>query len=131
MTLLRAGQPVKVTVELARAPKLEREMKKFQETNFEFTARDLSFFDRVDDDLPEDLPGTRVTEVKDGGWAALGQLQANDIIQSVNQKPVTDIPSLEATMKEIARTKPKFVIFRVLRGIHIRYLELEPNWNNK
>jgi serine protease Do len=131
LTLLRAGQPVKVTVELARAPKLEREMKKFQETNFEFTARDLSFFDRVDDDLPEDLPGTRVTEVKDGGWAALGQLQANDIIQSVNQKPVTDIPSLEATMKEIARTKPKFVIFRVLRGIHIRYLELEPNWNNK
>jgi serine protease Do len=130
LRILRDGEPLTIAVELARAPKLEREMKKFQDANFEFTVRDLSFFDRVHDDLPEDLPGALVTEVKDGGWAALGQLFANDIIQAVNEKPVTDVAALEATMKAVVQQKPKFVVLRVMRGIHTRYLELEPNWDN-
>ena len=130
LSLLRDGQPVKLTVELARSPKLEREMKKFQDTDFEFSARDLSFFDRVHDDLPEDLPGVLVTEVKDGSWAVVGQLQANDIIQTVNGQPVTQIDMLETTMKSIVRQRPKFVVLRVVRGIHTRYLELEPSWDN-
>ena len=130
LSLRRDGQPVKLTVELARSPKLEREMKKFQDTDFEFSARDLSFFDRVHDDLPEDLPGVLVTEVKDGSWAAVGQLQANDIIQTVNGQPVTQIDMLETTMKSIVQQRPKFVVLRVVRGIHTRYLELEPSWDN-
>ena len=130
LSLLRDGQPVKLTVELARSPKLEREMKKFQDTDFEFSARDLSFFDRVHDDLPEDLPGVLVTEVKDGSWAAVGQLQANDIIQTVNGQPVAQIDMLETTMKSIVQQRPKFVVLRVVRGIHTRYLELEPSWDN-
>ena len=105
-------------------------MKKFQDTDFKFSARDLSFFDRVHDDLPEDLPGVLVTEVKDGSWAAVGQLQANDIIQTVNGQPVTQIDMLETTMKSIVHQRPKFVVLRVVRGIHTRYLELEPSWDN-
>jgi serine protease Do len=131
LRILRNGQPLTFAVELARAPKLDREMKKFQDANFEFTVRDLSFFDRVEDDLPEDLPGALVAEVKDGGWAALGELFANDIIQAVNQKTVTDVAALEAMMKAIAQQKPKFVVLRVIRGVHIHYLELEPNWDNR
>jgi carbohydrate-selective porin OprB len=46
---------------------------------------------RVRDDLPEDLPGVLVTEVKDGSWAAVGQLQSNDIVQTVNSQPVAEI----------------------------------------
>jgi serine protease Do len=130
LSLLRDGQSMTASVELARSPKLEREMRKFLDNNFEFTARDLSFFDRVEDDLPENLAGVLVTEVKDGGWAALGEMSANDIIQAVNEKPVADIGALEATMTAVAQDKPKFVVLRVLRGIHTRYLELEPNWNN-
>jgi len=128
LKIQRDGQPVTMTVELVRAPKLEREMKKFQDHNFEFTVRDLCFFDRVRDDLPEDLPGAIVTDVKDGGWAALGQLSANDIVQSINAEPVIDVVGLERLMKTIAQQKPKFVVLKVQRGIHTRYLELEPNW---
>ena len=130
LSVLRDGQPLTIPVELARSPKLEREMRKFQDANFEFTARDLSFFDRVENDLPENLSGVLATEVKDGGWAALGELSAGDIIQVVNDKPVPDVAALETTMNAIAREKPKFIVLRVLRGIHTRYLELEPNWSN-
>jgi serine protease Do len=129
LLLVRDGQPLKLTVELVRSPKLEREMKKFQDHSFEFSARDLSFFDRVRNDLPEDLSGALVTEVKDGGWAALGELAANDIIQAVNKQAVPDVRALEQQMKTIAQQKPKFVVLRVLRGIHTHYLELEPAWD--
>jgi serine protease Do len=128
--MLRDSQPVTAKVELVRSPKLDREMKKYQNNDFEFNARDLSFFDRVRDRLAEDLPGALVTEVKDGGWAALGDLQAGDIVQSVNGAPVTDVATLEKSLKNITEQKPRFVELRVLRGIHTRYLELEPNWDN-
>lgn len=127
-TVLRDGQPMKLVAELVRSPKLEREMKRFQDLNFEFSGRDLSFFDRVREQLPEDASGALVTEVKDGGWAALGGLQVNDIIQSVDGELVADVTALEAKMKTIAQQKPKFVVLGVRRGIHARWLELEPNW---
>jgi len=128
-TLVRAGQVLKVPVELVRSPKLDREMKKYQDLNFEFAARDLSFFDRVHDDLPEDTPGALVTEVKDGGWAALGDVQVNDIVQFVNAAPVADVAALHAQMQAVSDQKTKFVVLRVLRGIHTRYLELQSNWD--
>jgi serine protease Do len=124
----RDGKPLKVIVKLERTPKLEREMKKFQDHNFEFSARDLSFFDRVHDELPDDTTGALITDVKDGGWAALGEMQANDIVQSIDDAPIADVAALEAKMKALGQSKSKFVVLRVLRGIHIRYLELEPNW---
>ena len=128
-TVLRAGNLLKLPVELVRSPKLDREMKKHQDLNFEFAVRDLSFFDRVHDDLPENTPGALVTEVKDGGWAALGDLQVNDIIQFINAAPVDDVAGLQAQMKAVRDQKTKFVVLRVLRGIHTRYLELQPNWD--
>ena len=129
-TVMRAGQRLQIPVELVRSPKLDREMKKYQDLNFEFASRDLSFFDRVHDDLPENTPGALITEVKDGGWAALGDLQVNDIVQFVNDAPVTDVAGLQAQMKAVSDQKTKFIVLRVLRGIHTRYLELQSNWEN-
>ncbi|MCG3150185.1 MAG: hypothetical protein PCFJNLEI_03665 [Verrucomicrobiae bacterium] len=129
-TVHRAGKTLKLTAELIRAPKVEREMHRFQDLNFEFTARDLSFFDRVRDQLPEDTPGALVTEVKDGGWAALGQLQANDIIQTVAGQPIADAAALETAMQALPAQKPKYVVVGVRRGIRTRYLELEATWEN-
>jgi S1-C subfamily serine protease len=128
--VIRDNQPLTLAVELQRTPRLEREMKKFQEVNYEFTVRDLSFFDRVRQELPEDLPGALVMEVKEGGWAALGGLVPDDVIQAVNGEPIADILAVEKKMKAVAQQKPKFVVVRVQRGIHTRYLELAANWNS-
>jgi S1-C subfamily serine protease len=117
-------------VELVRGPRAEREMKKYRDLTFEFVARDLTFRDRVDERRPEDLPGALVTEVKGGGWAALGRLGTGDIIAAVNGQPVTDVDSLQAAMQQVAVQRPKSVVWRVLRGIRIVYLEIEPDWGN-
>jgi serine protease Do len=128
--ILRDNKTLKLPVELVASPKLEREMKKFRDENFEFTARDLSFFDRVREDWSENFRGVLVTEVREGGWAALGSLIANDVVTAVNDEPVIDIADLQRKLQTVSDVKPKFVVLEVLRGIHTRYLELEPNWSS-
>ena len=41
----------------------------------------------------------------------------------------TDVAGLQAQMKAVSDQKTKFVVLRVLRGIHTRYLELQSNWD--
>ena len=129
LTIVRDGQASTQTVELARSPKTEREMKRFQDANFEFTARDVSFFDRESEGWPDDKHGAMVVEVTRGGWAALGELMANDLIEMVDGEPVADVTALENTMKLRATARPRYVVLQVLRGVHTRYLQLETSWN--
>jgi serine protease Do len=130
LRILRGKETLKLPVELVASPKLEREMKKFRDDSFEFTARDLSFFDRVREGWSEDFRGVLVTEVKEGGWAALGNLIVNDVVVAINDEPVTVITDLQRMLQKVGEVKPKFVVLEVLRGIHTRYLELEPNWSS-
>jgi serine protease Do len=129
LQIWRGRESLKLLVELTRAPRLEREMRRFQDNQFEFSARDIGFFDRVREKLPEETSGALVTDVTDGGWAALGDLKTGDIIQAVNGATIADVRELEQKMKTIADAKPKFAVLRVLRGVHTKYLELQPNWN--
>jgi serine protease Do len=129
LQILRGNESLKLTVELERAPQLEREMRRFQDPQFEFSARDIGFFDRVREKLSDDITGALVTDVADGGWAALGDLRAGDIIQAVNGKTIADVRELEKTMKAVGDAKPKFAVLRVLRGVRTKFLELQPNWN--
>lgn len=131
LTILRGKDVSKLTVELARSPQPERELKKYQDLTFEFTARDLNTHDRVARDLAEDWRGVLVTEVAEGSWAALSGLYIGDLILAVNDTPVTDATNLEKQMTAITPTKPKFVLLRVQRGTHFRIVELEPNWNHQ
>ncbi len=128
LTVQRGADKLSVPVELVRAPKLEREMKKYRDDDFEFTARDMTFFDKVREEWPQEQPGALVTEVKEGGWSALGRLANGDIITAVDRAPVTDVLSLKEKMKRVAAERHKTVVLRVARGVHTLYLELEPNW---
>lgn len=131
LTVLRGAEKLSLPVELVRSPKLEREMKKYRDDDFEFTARDMTFFDKVREEWPQERPGALVTEVKDGGWAALGRLDTGDIIRAVDDEPVTDVLSLKEKMKGVAVEKRKTIVLRVERGIHTLYLELEPKWDGR
>jgi serine protease Do len=131
LAVLRGSEKLSLPVELVRAPKLEREMKKYRDDDFEFTARDMTFIDKVREEWPQERPGALVTEVKDGGWAALGRLNTGDIIVAVGDEPVTDVLSLKELMKRVAAEKRKTVVLRVERGIHTLYLELEPKWDGR
>jgi S1-C subfamily serine protease len=89
----------------------------------------MTFFDKVHEEWAEGRPGAMVTEVKDGGWAAIGRLNTGDIITAIDGETVTDVLSLKEKMKHVAAEKRKTIVLRVARGIHTVFLELEPNWD--
>lgn len=127
----RGTAEMQVPVELVRAPELAREMKKYQDENFEFTVRDITFFDKATEKWEAVQRGVLVDQVKPGGWAALGQLAVSDLIVEVDGQPVNDVAAMEAVLKNTAESKPKAVVFKVVRGIHMLFLEFEPKWDTK
>ena len=130
LTILRDGKESKLPVELVRAPRLKREMKKYRDDNFEFRARDISFFDIADEQWPLGQKGALVEEVKSGSWAEVGALYADDLILEVDGEPISDVDALKTVMEQSAANKKTSVVMKVLRGIHTAYLEIEPKWKD-
>jgi serine protease Do len=128
LTIVRNKERRLVSVELARAPRLRREMKKYRNDDFEFVARDIAFQDRAEEQWPADQSGVLVEDVKSGSWAELGTLYAGDLILEIDGQPVRDVDELRPAMEKIATAKKRFVVMKVLRGVHTRFLELEPKW---
>jgi len=128
LAVQRGTEKLSLPVELVRSPKLEREMKKYRDEDFEFTARDTTFFDKESEEWSQEQPGALVTEVKEGGWAALGRLGNGDLITAVDGEPVTDVASLKVKMRRAVAEKKKTIVLRIIRGIHTMFLELEPKW---
>src|SRR5258708_34754285 len=131
LSLIRDKAQLKTPVELVRPPQLKPEMKKYRNEDFEFSARDVAFFDAAEEQWKPEQRGALVEEVKSGSWAELGSLYADDLIVEVDGKPVNDVDSLKRLMDEIAQKKQDFVVMKVLRGIHTAFLELEPSWKKE
>lgn len=129
LKVLRGTEEVGVAVELIRSPKLAREMKKYRDENFEFTVRDVTFFDRAQEQWADEQQGVFVEEAKSGGWAALGQLGPGDLILAIDGAPVQSVDALAGIMKVLEENKPGVVVLHVMRGIHTFYIELEPKWD--
>jgi S1-C subfamily serine protease len=130
LTLVREGKPVKVDVRLATAPVPARELKRYRDDNFEFTARDTSYDDTTTNRVARGVSGVMVDNVSEGGWAALGRLQPGDVILSVNGKPTPNIAALETIMKGIAAEKPKTVVLHVARRARQLFVEMEADWSS-
>jgi serine protease Do len=130
LTVLRGNQDMKVPVELVRSPRLQREMKKYRNNDFEFTARNVSFFDAAEEQWGNEQQGALIEEVKPGSWGELASLYSGDLVVEVDGQRVDDVDGLRRVMEEVAAAKKPVLVMKVLRGIHTAYLEFEPNWKN-
>ncbi len=130
LTVLRSNATLKIPVELVRSPRLPREMKSYRNDDFEFTVRDISFFDRAERQWSLEQTGALVTDVKRGSWAELGSLFVDDLIVEVDGRAVSDVETLRREMERVTAARQTPVIMKVVRGVHTKYLELEPNWKN-
>ena len=130
LSVLRGKSKLQLPVALARSPHQRREMKKYRNNEFEFTVRDISFFDAAEQQLKEDQRGVQVEEVKAGSWAELGALGVGDLILEINGQVIAKVDEVRRAMEQIAQAKKAVVTIKVLRGIHTLFLELEPNWKN-
>lgn len=131
LSIKRAENDLKIPVALAEAPKLAREMKKYQDEIFEFTARDITFFDRASEKWDREQTGVLIEQVKPGGWAALGGLSTSDLIVDIDHGPVNTVDEVRDKMKAITDSAQEYVVFKIRRGIRLLYLELEPKWDSK
>jgi S1-C subfamily serine protease len=103
-------------------------MKKYRNDDFEFVGRDIAFHDRAEEEWSSDQRGVLVEDVKSGSWAELGSLQDDDLIVEIDGQNVRSVDELRPMMERIASEKKKFVVMKVMRGIHTRFLEFEPKW---
>ena len=128
LTVVRDGKELKVPVTLETSPRLPREMKKYEDPNFEFRVRDIAAADRVSSRLPSDQAGVLVDAVREGGWAALGHLADGDMLLSIDGEAMADVEAVQKKMTRIAETRPHSVVLRVRRGIRTFFVELETGW---
>jgi serine protease Do len=128
LTIVRGKERKVIKAELTRSPHLRREMKKYRNEDFEFVARDIGFDDKAEEQWSADQKGVMVDDVKAGGWAELGTLYTGDLILEVDKERVQSVDQLRPVMEKIAKAKKRFVTMKVLRGIHTKFLELEPKW---
>ncbi len=130
LNVLRNGEQMKIAVELVRAPKLDREMRKYRDELFEYMARNITFFDKARENWEQEERGVLVSEVVSGGWAALGMLQVGDLIKEIGGEPVADVDGLRELMERVAEEQPPSVVIKVVRGIYTVFVELEPKWES-
>jgi serine protease Do len=128
LAVWRDGKQLSIPVALEASPRLPREMKKYEDANFEFRVRDLAAADRTSSRLPADQPGVLVDAVREGGWAALGHLADGDILLTIDGDAVADVEAVQTKMAQIAKAKPRSVVFKVRRGIRTFFVELETSW---
>ncbi len=128
MAVIRDGKPMKIPVELVAVPVPTRQMEKFKDEIFEFTARDVAFEDRAREKWEKKTRGVYVEAVEPGGWAALAHMAVGDLLLSCAGRAVGNVADMEKVAKMLVKESPKHVVFHVRRGIHTLYLEVEPDW---
>jgi serine protease Do len=128
LSIMRGKTAEKLKVTLETSPRLSREMKKYDDTNFEFRVRDIAAADRLEQGLPDEQRGVFVDAVREGGWAALAHLAVGDLLLAIDGDVVADVATVQAKMKTINDEKPPTVVFRVKRGIRTFFVELQAGW---
>lgn len=128
LTVSRSGAEVAVPVVLGTTRAQPREMKTYQDLDFDFRARNFAETDRDDPRFEDAADGVIVESVTEGGWAALAHLQGGDLILAVDAHPIHNVDDLAARMKQTAAKRPASAVLEIRRGIRTMFLEVQPTW---
>lgn len=131
LTTLRGQQSREVKVQLESSPHLPREMKKYEDPNFEFRVRDVAEMDRANLEVPAGEKGVLVEAVGEGGWAALAHLADGDLLLAIDDEAVEDVAMVKMKMEAIAAAKPEAVVMRVRRDYRTFFIEMQTGWRGK
>lgn len=128
LSVVRDGQVRPVEVKLEASPRLPREMRKYEDPNFEFRVRDMTDADRSEPSWTQGERGVLVEAVGEGGWAALAQLANGDVVLEIDGVPVPDVEAVQKRMAQVAARKPEAVVLKVRRGIRTLFVEMASGW---
>jgi len=125
----RGKKDLKIKMALEAPPVSADRLARYEDDDFEFTARNMSAMDRFRKRLDAKLRGVLVVKVESGGWAALGGLASGDVLISVQGRLTGDVDVLKAALAKVKSDRPRRVVFFIQRGIHTVYREIEPVWS--
>lgn len=128
LTVLRNGEKREVPVVLERTRLRQEEARHETNRNFEMTVREVTFFDRDQSRWSEDVKGVLVDHVEQAGWAGLGGIQNDDLIQKINDHEIKGLKSYREAMDEVTKNHPDRVVVVVLRGARTYFQFIEPEW---
>jgi serine protease Do len=116
-TVWREGQSIQVPVTLEQQPVPAAELPRKPDGELEFTAREIAFDDRVRLQLDRNVKGVLVETAAPAGWASLGGLRADDVIERAGETPVTTVAELgTARDAAVASGKDWWVLLVRRRG---------------
>jgi serine protease Do len=128
LTVVRGSAEQQISVKLDASPRLPREMKKYEDVNFEFRVRDITVADQAEKSWTEGQSGVLVEAVREGGWAALGHLADGDLLLAIDGTPVATVEAVQKLMESAAEKKAEAVVLKVRRGIRTLFVELQTTW---
>ena len=128
LTVLRNGNEETIEIELEATPDGPSQMRALEQEQFEFEVREASFLDYQDNNWHRDVEGLVVADVTSGGWANLGGLRVNDLVQTIQGQDVTDIDEFEKVMDEVLEEEPEVIRLFVHRGHRTHFVFIDPDW---
>ena len=123
-TVWREGQTVEVPVTLELQPVPPAELPRSTDLQLEFTAREIAFDDRVRLQLPRTIAGVMVESAVPAGWAALGGLRADDVIEKADAVSVTSLADLARSREQAVNAKQPWWVLLVRRRGQTLFVEI-------
>ncbi len=129
ITVTREGKSVVVPVVMESPPAPVERAKRVKQTEFEFNGRDITEIDKFENRWSKSQTGVLVTDVTQGGWAAMAGLRIEDVVLELNSVPVTNADAFEKQMTALLKAKPKVFKIFVMRGSGTHFVFIEPDWS--
>ncbi len=116
----------RITATLADAPGSDQEVASWSDTVNDFSARDLTFDDRHRRRWGPEVVGALVSQVDNGGWAAVAGLNRDELIIAVDGRPVASCATLVQAMAAAEARHDGHIVLLVRRGDTTGYIEIQP-----
>ena len=123
-TLWREGKKIDVPVTLEQAPVPAAELPRDDDLELEFSAREIAFDDRVRLQLPTGAKGILVESAVPAGWAALGGLRSDDLIEKAGDVPVTSPAQLKQLREQASSSGKAWWVLLVRRRGQTLFVEI-------
>lgn len=126
----RGDREVELPVALEARPLGAEEARRSRQEGFEFTVREVTFLDRIEQHWERDQTGVVVTEVTSGGWAHMAGLKTGDLVVRVGETAVAEVAAFDAAMGRVVAERPAVVPLFVRRGPRTHFVFFEPDWKD-
>lgn len=123
-TLWREGQKMDLPVVLETQPVPAAELERWRDTPLEYTVREIAFDDRVKLQLPPDARGALIESAVPAGWAALGGLRADDVVERAGDTPIANLADFKQAREAAVAGGKDWWVLLVRRGGQTLFVEI-------